>query len=604
MNQTEYKPFHDILFDINISMKQIINPLIKHQQAIEYTIINMNKKLYFMEKDFEKMEKMKIETFSEKVKKEDLESIWFDVREPVELFTGRTKELDELHKLVQRKRELTVISQTTSISGLGGIGKSELARKYVHEHSQDYDSNVIWINAESYVTLVESFHRLAQDELGICTRNIDGKEKDIKSIVRDVYKYFAKKKSLFIFDNAEKYRTQRKEDEGVDKFLPSSSLPPNANKPYFIITSRNQKWGNIDVLQLDTFTEEEAIEFIKKTLDIKDNLQNEEIKQLAEKLQCFPLALQQAVAYIRERDRELKNIRKEFNINDYLNKYREKTKELLDFEFPGDSNDSYTKTTFVTWDITLDVIKQNKHGNLALKILNTMAYFAPDNIPAKVFLGFVEGDSEDLGSMIQLLKQYSMVSSIKEQAILNIHRLVQQVTSLKLKDQSNEEETLRETLELVNKKMDKESLDHAASAWNYASKYDELVKEFSELPSHIILELNNSVRYEEAYLFGVKELELLVCVLGPDHPSTLATIHNIASVLAKQGQYEEALKLYQEVLDKQKQILGSDHPNTLSTMHNIAFVLDSQGKYEEALKLYQKVLDKEKQILGSDHPSK
>ena len=29
--------------------------------------------------------------------------IWFDVREPVESFTGRTKELEELHKLVQRK---------------------------------------------------------------------------------------------------------------------------------------------------------------------------------------------------------------------------------------------------------------------------------------------------------------------------------------------------------------------------------------------------------------------------------------------------------------------------------------------------------------------
>ena len=239
-----------------------------------------------------------------------MEFIWFDVREPVDSFTGRTKELEELHKLVQHKGELTVISQTTSITGLGGVGKSELARKYVHQYSHYYDNNVIWINAESYATLVESFHRLAHDKLGIRTKNIDGKEKDIKSIVEDVYKFFVKRKSLFIFDNAEKYKTQQKEDEGVDKFLRLSSLPPNVNKPYFIITSRNQKWGNIQVLQLDTFTEEEALEFIKKTLDIKDNLQNEEIKQLGRNLQRFPLALQQAVAYIRERDRELKKYKK------------------------------------------------------------------------------------------------------------------------------------------------------------------------------------------------------------------------------------------------------------------------------------------------------
>ena len=190
-------------------------------------------------------------------------------------------------------------------------------------------------------------------------------------------------------------------------------------------------------------------------------MQNEEIKKLAQKLQRFSLALQQAVAYIKERDRELKNIRKKYNISDYLKKYKEKTKELLDCEFPEESSDSYTKTTFVTWDITLDVIKQKEHGNLALKILNTIAYFAPDNIPAKVFLGFedkwtftifrIKGDKKELGSTIELLKQYSMVSSEKEQSILNIHRLVQQVTRLKLKDQGNEEKTLREILGLVNK---------------------------------------------------------------------------------------------------------------------------------------------------------
>ena len=40
-----------------------------------------------------------------------------------------------------------------------------------------------------------------------------------------------------------------------------------------------------------------------------------------------------------------------------------------------------------------------------------MAYFAPDNIPVKVFLGFVEGDNkEQLGSIIQLLKDYCIVN--------------------------------------------------------------------------------------------------------------------------------------------------------------------------------------------------
>lgn len=101
----------------------------------------------------------------------------------------------------------TVISQTASISGLGGVGKSELARKYINEYGDVYDNRIVWIDAESYETLTESFRRLAQDILGISSKNVDGKEKDIKSIVEDVYRFFSKGKSLFIFDNAEKRKT-------------------------------------------------------------------------------------------------------------------------------------------------------------------------------------------------------------------------------------------------------------------------------------------------------------------------------------------------------------------------------------------------------------
>ncbi|MDD9331802.1 MAG: hypothetical protein PV340_04190 [Wolbachia sp.] len=40
--------------------------------------------------------------------------------------------------------------------------------------------------------------------------------------------------------------------------------------------------------------------FVKKALNIKDNLQDEEIKKLTKKLQHFPLAFGQAVKYINE----------------------------------------------------------------------------------------------------------------------------------------------------------------------------------------------------------------------------------------------------------------------------------------------------------------
>ena len=73
-------------------MKQIVDPIKGHQQAIEYREINMNKKPYLMSKDGK--------TIPDKVKEEISESTCYDVREPVESFSGR-KKLDELHKLVE-----------------------------------------------------------------------------------------------------------------------------------------------------------------------------------------------------------------------------------------------------------------------------------------------------------------------------------------------------------------------------------------------------------------------------------------------------------------------------------------------------------------------
>jgi hypothetical protein len=148
---------------------------------------------------------------------------------------------------------------------------------YARKHCQDYDGNVIWINAATYGTFKESFTRLAEDKLKILTKSMDSQEKDIKIIVQEVYKYFSKRKSLFIFDNAEKLRTEKEDDEGIDKFLPNC-LSVDDNEPYIIITSRNRKWEKtIKVISIDTFTEEEAIQFIKKELYISDDSQEKEI---------------------------------------------------------------------------------------------------------------------------------------------------------------------------------------------------------------------------------------------------------------------------------------------------------------------------------------
>ncbi|WP_353279873.1 hypothetical protein [Wolbachia endosymbiont (group B) of Xanthorhoe designata] len=56
-------------------------------------------------------------------------------------------------------------------------------------------------------------------------------ERNIKSIVEDVYEYLQDTKSLFVFDNAISYKE-------IENFLPSSfPIFSNREKPYVLITS-------------------------------------------------------------------------------------------------------------------------------------------------------------------------------------------------------------------------------------------------------------------------------------------------------------------------------------------------------------------------------
>ncbi|XP_076672115.1 uncharacterized protein LOC143371117 [Andrena cerasifolii] len=526
--------------------------------------------------------------------------IWFNMKDPVKSFSGRIRELDNLHILLQGP-DTAGTSPLVSIIGLGGVGKSELARKYINQYTADYDNKVIWINAESYQDLAESFRRLSCDVLRISTKNVNNEEKEMSSIVEDVYKFFSRGKSLFVFDNAEKYKSQNDFDRGIDQFLPS--LSPTYNRPHVLITSRNQKWPkNIKVLQLDVFSEEEAMEFIKLSLNLENVGQNEDIKELAGQLHFLPLALQQAVAYIRVYDKKLRHVGAKFEIRDYLVRYNEKTNEVLDFEFPEDSENDYTRTVFTTWNVTLDMIEHKEGGNDALEILYIVSYLAPEGIPTDMFSNLIK-NIEKLASAVELLEQYSMVNS--EHAMVNVHRLVQQVIRIHLQKQNQEQEILIKALQLFNRgNITSGNINHALSVWNYSNKYKELVKKFLPLSSYISCALMSSARFGDAYLFGENILQL-IHILPPEYSvlqGFCSTLNNIGMALLEQGKYDIALKTLQDALNFENKIFGLNSCESIVTKINISNVLIAQSKYNEALKCSQEVLDVWKDTLGNDHP--
>lgn len=79
---------------------------------------------------------------------------------PAALCLGRDEELARLRSLLTAGREGT-ITQSGTVHGLGGIGKSTLALHYAHRYRDAY-SLVWWINAASPDEIVTSLTGLAQ----------------------------------------------------------------------------------------------------------------------------------------------------------------------------------------------------------------------------------------------------------------------------------------------------------------------------------------------------------------------------------------------------------------------------------------------------------
>ncbi len=139
-----------------------------------------------------------------------------------------------------------------------------------------------------------NFQNLAKDELQIKTRDANEGEKEIESILGLVYQHFQESKNLFIFDNVENA-------EYLSKYLPFNNIVGQQNTfPSIILTSRsrNLTTKGAPVLDLQELKEEEAKEFVRKGLELTDSNDIDEIEHLIRKLQCFPLALQEAIAYI------------------------------------------------------------------------------------------------------------------------------------------------------------------------------------------------------------------------------------------------------------------------------------------------------------------
>ncbi|HEY9419801.1 MAG TPA: TIR domain-containing protein [Thermoanaerobaculia bacterium] len=356
-----------------------------------------------------------------------------------DLLKGRDDELQRLRTNLDTSGHPTAITQTQTIHGLGGIGKTRLAIEYAWRSGDRYDF-ALFVVADSPEALRLSLVSLARPGLlALPEYEVGAESKALEAVLRWFQEH---DRWLLILDNVD--------DKEAAKAV-TEILPFLANG-HVLITSRVREWPpNIKRQPLEILTLDEAQRFLLQRTQEDRHLADDDPAQaisLAQELGGLPLALEQAGAYIAHN---------QMSFAAYLESWRNEREEVLAWYDP--TTMQYPASVAATWQATFHHLSPT-----AAAILRLTAHLAPEPIPQDMFekgedlvreavelLCEEIGQKADSGSVkdgIAELATYSMIN--RKGTSFTVHRLVREVIRTRISEKRRKDWT-EKSLRVVNR---------------------------------------------------------------------------------------------------------------------------------------------------------
>lgn len=490
---------------------------------------------------------------------------------PAAGFTGRDEEIAQIDAALAD-------NAAAVIYGLGGIGKSSLAREYAWRNRERYAVEW-WLNAETEDGIVDGLLRLGRLFSGDLDRLSD-RRSAAQQVVTTMLGGFAKP-VLLIFDNLE------------DERLLNAWRPRGAK---LLVTSRDAALGG-DVVEipLHAWSESEAIAYVRRE-SRRPEIAERDARALVEALGALPLALAHAAAYLRTT--------RTVTIERYL-------AHIAGHLARAPRNAEYPRSVFATFTAAIAAGERQVPGCGAL--LSFAACFAPEAIPDELFRQSSVRDAlpadTDLDEALGTLDRLSLLAFAPASRTYTMHRLVQ-LAALDVQAEALDDRlhcavaaasALFPPVESTARTQECERLANHVVALVQRLRESIAFRGAGPLATRCAEYLRHGGGYATAERLLTKAIALEQSGGGADRPELATTLLTLANVYKDEGRYAEAEPLFLRALAIRERVCGAESSDCAEALNDLATSYFYQGRDEEAEPLFARALTIFEKTVGAGH---
>jgi tetratricopeptide (TPR) repeat protein len=534
------------------------------------------------------------------------------------------------------------------------LSKSEIAIEYCYQfHEMNPQSSVFWVATDTVSKFEQAYANIARK---LSLPQWEDPKTDHLPLVANYLANKFQRPWIMVLDNADDLHMLTKPPRETHSAA-LASFVPRSFLGQIIITTRDAHVGHVITqgkapIDVHSLSIEDAESLFCSNLLYESEPNEKVLQQIVSILDCLPLAITQATAYINWN---------RISIDQYLAELSESDTALqaLLSEDQYDMRRGFDRINSVvrSWKLSFDAIEL-KYSRAA-RLLCVMALLNRQNIPRDL-LWRGDESQQHLTTALGILQSFSLIKSEHGSNTYSMHRLVQFVTCIWQKMQGTKAIHQQEALALVVAKFPESEkwgesdskkrrlcqlfLPHAQAVQQYASN-----EKASQLALAMLKFNMSSFEFQSGHYVAARELcdsacqirevnlglghldtlqaagllgTILMCqglyneaesiqestlkrkqdLLGTDHIDTIESASDLIDISVRRGEFQKAEELAKNVLALRRKLLGEEHCKTISSIRTCAYIAMQWGRYEEAEVLAQQALEQNKLVLGFEHP--